>query len=70
MKIPMNKIIVIGASGAVKKLVNLFVLNRIASVRPGFSPRATCRADIRQIAPPDMDVTASIIAMKIMQYRV
>ncbi len=40
MNITGTMIMPMGVKGARKKLVNLCVLNRRASVKPGFSPRA------------------------------
>jgi hypothetical protein len=63
----MKMIMPTGARGAVKKLKNLFALNRSASVRPGFSPLANCSAAIRQMAPPATEITASVITKKMAQ---
>ena len=59
MHSPRKRHIPMGANGALSKLINFLVLYRIASVMPGFSPCANCKAEIRQIAPPAIAIDSA-----------
>ena len=67
MHSPIAIIISMIIKGAANKLLNFLKPKLIASVRPGFSPFANCRAVIRQIAPPANDMSVILIIKNIVQ---